>query len=88
MDEWQNSGCTRLTTCSDCCGPRQLSTLVLHCLLFLSLPCLATVGHVYLAGVQATLWDLGGQEDLRTLWDKVQCMVCVGSMCVGGGMCG
>ena len=59
--------------------------LVLHCLLFLSLPCLATVGHVYLAGVQATLWDLGGQEDLRTLWDKVQCMV--EGVCVFGGVC-
>ena len=32
---------------------------------------LTSVGHVNLAGVQVVMWDLGGQEDLRTLWDKV-----------------
>lgn len=28
------------------------------------------IGRVNLSGVQVVMWDLGGQESLRTLWDK------------------
>ena len=29
------------------------------------------VGRIELRGHRLIIWDLGGQEDLRTLWDKV-----------------
>lgn len=29
------------------------------------------VGMIQLSGVRINFWDLGGQGDLRTLWDKV-----------------
>lgn len=32
---------------------------------------LSTVARVDVGTVRLILWDLGGQEDLQTLWDKV-----------------
>lgn len=29
------------------------------------------IGKIDIAGVQFNFWDLGGQEELRSLWDKV-----------------
>ena len=30
------------------------------------------VGNIDVAGVSLQFWDLGGQTELQTLWDKVQ----------------
>ena len=29
------------------------------------------IGQVDVAGIRINFWDLGGQEDLQSLWDKV-----------------
>lgn len=29
------------------------------------------IGKIDIAGVRFNFWDLGGQEELRSLWDKV-----------------
>ena len=34
---------------------------------------LSLVGKIELSGVKLLFWDLGGQEDLQSLWDKVRC---------------
>ena len=33
--------------------------------------CMPTVARVDVSSVRLILWDLGGQEDLQSLWDKV-----------------
>ena len=30
------------------------------------------IGQVDVAGIRINFWDLGGQEDLQSLWDKVR----------------
>lgn len=30
------------------------------------------IGKIDIAGVRFNFWDLGGQEELRSLWDKVR----------------
>ena len=34
---------------------------------------LSLVGKIELSGVKLLFWDLGGQDDLQSLWDKVRC---------------
>ena len=37
---------------------------------------LLLVGRIELRTQRIVIWDLGGQEDLQTLWDKVLLHVC------------
>ena len=38
--------------------------------------CMPTVARVDISSVRLIFWDLGGQEDLQSLWDKVCTHVC------------
>lgn len=49
--------------------PVSESHFVAHCQSQISLS--FTVARVDVGTVRLILWDLGGQEDLQTLWDKV-----------------
>mgnify|MGYP000370307729 CR=1 FL=1 len=33
--------------------------------------CMFSVGTIVIGGVKLKFWDLGGQEELQSLWDKV-----------------
>ena len=39
--------------------------------------CYLIVARIDMGSVRLVFWDLGGQEDLQTLWDKVCAATCV-----------
>ena len=54
--------------CCNCC--LVLILYILHSTVLLCVPCV--VGQVDIEGVRLNFWDLGGQEELQSLWDKVR----------------
>jgi hypothetical protein len=35
------------------------------------------IGKIDIAGIRLNFWDLGGQEELQSLWDKVRFFFCM-----------
>jgi GTPase SAR1 family protein len=35
------------------------------------------IGKIDIAGIRLNFWDLGGQEELQSLWDKVRFFYCI-----------
>jgi len=47
--------------------------------------CRCVVGQIDVEGVRLNFWDLGGQEELQSLWDKV--MICSALTCTEHTSC-